>query len=164
MKYIKFVLILIVSQLSTLSWGLESDSKQPIYIEANSVTFDDKKGESIYIGDVRVVQGSMQLYADHLVVYSIDRKTDKIIATGNPLRFQQTPVEGKSDIHGESLRAEYYAADNRLILLQQALIWQGDNTYASERIEYDHNNDIVRAGQKSSGAKRVHVRLQPNDE
>jgi len=141
--------------------ALENDFEQPIYIEADNATFDEKKGESTYTGKVQVTQGSMRLNSDRLVVYTQDQKADKIIATGNPVRFRQTPEEGKKEIKGKSQRAEFYATQSRIILLDKAVVWQGKNTTTSDRIEYDYKNAIVKASKKSADSKRVHVTLQP---
>ncbi|MEE9396626.1 MAG: lipopolysaccharide transport periplasmic protein LptA, partial [Methylococcales bacterium] len=93
--------------------ALKNDFEQPIYIEADDATFDEKKGESTYTGKVQVTQGSMRLKSDRLVVYTRDQKADKIIATGNPVRFRQTPEKGKKEIKGKSQRAEFYATQSR---------------------------------------------------
>lgn len=160
-----FFIVIVLNCAPIIAWCLESDSRQPIYIESDAAMFDEKKGESIYTGDVKVTQGSMRLHSDRLIIYTVESKNDKvdkIIATGNPVRFKQKPSKGKEDIHGKSLRAEYYAGNATLILLKKAEVWQGKNTYTSERIEYDTKNSIVRAGQKNSSSKRVHVTLHPD--
>jgi lipopolysaccharide export system protein LptA len=143
------------------AWALESDPEEPIYIEANSGTYDEKKGESVYTGDVQVTQGSIVINADQMTVYQKNNKTDHIVATGNPVRFKQTPSQGKQDIHGVAMRAEYYAERSRLLLFDKAVIYQEQNTYASDYIEYDSKTSIVRAGQPRSGDKRVRVKIQP---
>ncbi len=141
--------------------ALESDPQEPIYIEANSGTYDEKKGESVYTGDVQVTQGSIVINSDQMTVYQKNNKTDHIIAVGNPVRFKQTPAEGKQDIHGVAMRAEYYADKSLLLLFDQAVVYQEQNTYASDYIEYDIETNFVRAGQPKSGDKRVRVKIQP---
>lgn len=148
----------------TTTWSLESDSSQPIYIEADGATYDDNTGVSIYTGNVEVSQGSMLLNSDKLVVYTADRKPYKFVATGNPVTFKQTPKPGDEDVHGKSLTAEYYTDTELLVMIEKAVVWQGKDTYASERIEYDRKNTIVKAGQASSNGKRVHITLHPKEE
>ncbi|MGR9105782.1 MAG: lipopolysaccharide transport periplasmic protein LptA [Gammaproteobacteria bacterium] len=145
-------------------WSLESDSRQPIYIEADGATYDDKTGVSVYTGEVQVTQGSMLLNSDKLVVYTKDRKPYKFVATGDPVTFKQTPKPGDEDIHGRSLTAEYYTETEMLVMIEQAVVWQGKDTYASERIEYDRKHAIVKAGQASSSGKRVRITLHPKEE
>jgi lipopolysaccharide export system protein LptA len=42
-------------------------------------------------------------------------------------------------------------------------VTQGNATYASNFIEYDSKNSIVKAGEKSSDNQRVHVTLKPKN-
>jgi lipopolysaccharide export system protein LptA len=140
--------------------ALKSDSSQPIYIEANSATYDERKGETVYVGDVKATQGSLEVHGDQMVVYDQKGKTEKIVVTGNPSRLKQTPEGGKEDIHGTAQRSEYFPENGLLILYDKALVWQGQNTTTSDRIEYDIKNGLFKAGNPSSGNKRVHVKLQ----
>ena len=147
----------------TILWALETDSQQPIYIEADGATYDDNTGKSVYTGNVEVTQGSMLLRSDELVVYTKARRPFKIVATGKPVTFKQTPKPGDEDVHGKSFTAEYYIDTELLVMIEKAVVWQGKNTYASERIEYDRKNSIVKAGQASSNGKRVHITLHPKE-
>lgn len=144
-----------------VSFALEGDASQPISIESNSGFYDDKKGISIYKGEVVVIQGGMRLDANKLVVYLENREIQKMVATGTPVKFKQTPEEGKEDVHGNSLIAEYYPETKVLIMLEEAVVWQGGNSTASERIEYDRISEVLKAGDGKSAAKRVRVILQP---
>lgn len=169
MKRIKPALLFTILAASTCpAAALDSDSKQPMYIEANSATYDEAKGETIYTGDVKTVQGSLEVYSDQMTVYQKEGKTDKIVATGNPVRLKQTPEGAKEDMHGTSQRAEYFPETGLLILIDKALVWQGDHAdtsdrVASDRIEYDTRKSVMKAGIPASGGKRVHVTLQPSD-
>jgi lipopolysaccharide export system protein LptA len=143
--------------------ALGGDTAQPVSIESNSGFYDDKKGVSIYTGMVVVIQGSMRMYADKVIVYMKNREIQKLVATGTPVKFQQTPEEGKEDVHGNALTAEYYPETQLLILIEEAVVWQGKNSTASERIEYDRIAEVVKAGDSGSDNKRVHVILQPKN-
>jgi lipopolysaccharide export system protein LptA len=153
--------LLLLAGFSSFAFALESDADQPIYIDSNSATYDDKKGVSIYTGKVVASQGSMVLYSDKLVVYLKDGIVDKLVGTGVPARFKQTPEGGKQDIKGKSLTLEYYPEQALLVLIKEAVVTQGTNTYASDLIKYNNITSIVMAGEKSSDTKRVRVILQP---
>lgn len=149
--------------LSTTVLALEKDTSQPISIESNSGFYDDKKGISIYTGEVVIIQGSMRLEADKLVVYLKNREIQKMVATGTPVKFKQTPEEGKEDVHGNSLTAEYYPETEVLIMMQEAVIWQGGNSTASEKIVYNRISEVLKAGSGKSANARVRVVLQPKN-
>lgn len=141
--------------------ALEGDSEQPITIDSNSATYDDKQGTSIYEGNVIAIQGSMRMEANKLVVFVVAGAIDKLVATGDPVKFKQLPAVGKEEIKGRSLVAEYYPAKKLLVLIKQAIVWQGQNLSSSELILYDSQNSVIKAGENASDNKRVHATFQP---
>jgi lipopolysaccharide export system protein LptA len=147
--------------------ALDSDAKQPMYIEADSATYDEGKGQTVYAGNVRFSQGSLESQADKMVVYQKDGKADRIETFGNPARVKQTPEAGKPPWNGIGRRAEFFPDTGILVLHEKAMAWQGDkpetsDRVTSERIEYDSQNSVMKAGLPSSrGGDRVHVTLQP---
>ncbi len=153
--------VLVLLGFSSSIWALESDSDQPITIDSNTATYDDTTATSTYTGNVVSIQGSIRVNSDKLVVYFINGDADKLIFTGNKAKFKQTPNPGAEDVTGEALTGEYYPKKNLLIMINQATVWQGNATYSSDLIEYDSKRSIVKAGEKSSDAKRVHVLLKP---
>ena len=153
-------MLLMCSYASCLS-ALESDPDQPISIDSNTATYDDVTATSTYTGNVISIQGSIRVNSDKLVVHFLDGEANKLVFTGDKAKFKQTPSVGEDDITGEALTGEYYPKKNLLILINQATVWQGNATYKSDYIEYDSKRSIVKAGEKTSDAKRVHVLLQP---
>lgn len=143
--------------------ALETDADQPITIDSNTATYDDKTATSIYTGNVVSIQGSIHVNSDQLVVYFKDGDAEKLVFTGKKAKFRQTPNVGAKDITGEALTGEYYPKKNLLVLIDEATVWQGTGAYSSKVIEYDSKNAVVKAGEKSSDSKRVHVVLQPKD-
>lgn len=142
-------------------YALESDGDQPIIIDSDTATYDDVKAISTYTGNVISIQGSIRVNSNKLVVYFINGEADKMVFTGNPAKFKQTPHEGDQDITGEALTGEYYPKKNLLVLIDKATVWQGSGAYSSDFIEYDLKTSLVKAGEKESAGKRVHVVLQP---
>jgi lipopolysaccharide export system protein LptA len=160
-KINKLCCVLLLGLYSASGFALESDKDQPITIDSNTATYDDATGTSIYTGSVISIQGSLRVESDKLVVYFKDGDAEKMVFTGNRAKFKQTPKEGDEDITGEALTGEYYPKKNLLVLKDEATVWQGNGTYSSNLIEYDSKSSIVKAGETSSDAKRVHVTLQP---
>jgi lipopolysaccharide export system protein LptA len=154
---------LLLGLMSSSAYALESDADQPITIDSNTATYDDVTATSTYIGNVISIQGSIHVNSDKLVVYFINGEADKLVFTGNKAKFRQTPSEGAKDITGEALTGEYYPKKNLLIMIQDATVWKDNGTYSSDLIEYDTKTSLVKAGEKSSDTKRVHVILQPNE-
>jgi lipopolysaccharide export system protein LptA len=155
--------LLLLALYSSGVYALESDSDQPIVIDSDTATYDDLKAISTYTGNVISIQGSIKVDSDKLVVYFIDGEADKMVFTGNKAKFKQTPNVGAKDITGEALTGEYYPKKNLLILIDKATVWRETGMYSSDFIEYDLKTSLVKAGEKESASKRVHVVLQPKD-
>ena len=153
--------LLLLGCYSPALLALESDAEQPITIDSNTASYDDKEEVSIYTGNVISIQGSIRVNSDRLTVHFVNGEAEKLIFTGDKAKFKQTPQVGKDDITGEALIGEYYPKKNLLILKNKATVWQGNGTYASDFIEYDLKTSLVKAGEKASDSKRVHVILKP---
>ncbi|MDD5410513.1 MAG: lipopolysaccharide transport periplasmic protein LptA, partial [Methylobacter sp.] len=113
-------------------FALESDSEQPMVIDSDTATYDDVSALSTYTGNVISVQGSIRVNSDKLVVHFIDGEAEKLVFTGNPAKFKQTPSPGAQDIIGEALTGEFYPKKNLLILIDKATVWQGTGAYTSD--------------------------------
>ena len=144
-----------------ISFALESDSDQPIIIDSNSATYNEKNNLSTYYGNVISVQGSLRVNSAKLVAYLRDGDVNKLIWTGKPARFKQIPEGKKEEINGKALTLEYYPDKALFVLIKEAVVTQGTNTYKSDLIKYDTRNSVVRAGQRNTDSKRVRVILKP---
>ncbi|MEI7795005.1 MAG: lipopolysaccharide transport periplasmic protein LptA [Methylococcaceae bacterium] len=149
---------------STPTFALESDAKQPITIDSNGATYDEKSELSTYTGNVIATQGSIRVNSDKLVVHFKDGEAEKLVFTGKNAKFKQTPSAGGKDITGQASTGEFYPKRNLLVLIDNATVWQGNGTYSSDYIEYDIKTSLVKAGDKNTSdnsQQRVHVVIQP---
>jgi len=150
-------LLLLLTPLAT--WGLDSDRNQPIHIEADRATLSEKGNKSIYEGNVRLRQGTLQLQGDQMTVLLTNNQVDKIILTGKPATLRQK--QDNTDQHAEAGKIEYSASDERVVLLGNARVWQnGEEEFRSERIVFNLNDSTVNAGGTTT-SDRVHITLQP---
>ena len=157
----RHTLVLLLAVLPATAWGLASDRDQPIHIEADSASLDEKTGISVYKGNVLLHQGTLKLHAETMTVHSSGDKVSKIVLTGNPATFVQRPDDNDVDLHAESGQMEYYATDERIILLEAARVWQVDGKeFRSDKIIYDISSNRINAGGSATG-DRVHIILQP---
>jgi lipopolysaccharide export system protein LptA len=154
-------LALLLFCLPLVAWGLASDRDQPIEVEADRATLKEKDGISIYEGNVKLTQGTLRLQADTMTVYSKGEQVERMILVGNPATFVQRPEGRELDLHAEAARMEYHAADERIILLGAARVWQTDGKeLRSEKIIYNLRDNTASAGDSASG-DRVRITLQP---
>ena len=149
--------------------ALSSDSKQPMYVESDAVVYDENKGETVYTGNVKASQGSLEVTGDKMIINQQKGQADQLIIYGNPARLKQTPDGGGPDNHGIGRRADYFPDSGILILNGDAMTWEGPNpatsqhTVKSEHIEYDTKNSIYKAGSTKSGSRRVQVKIIPKE-
>ncbi|HUT40779.1 MAG TPA: lipopolysaccharide transport periplasmic protein LptA [Gammaproteobacteria bacterium] len=145
-----------------LAWGLTSDRSQPIQIEADRATLDEKTGLSVYEGNVFMQQGTLTLRGSRMSVQLRDSQVDTIIIDGKPARFSQRPDGADTDQQAEADHIEYHTGDQRLILQGHAMIRQsGKEEFSSNRIIFNLRNNTVNAGGGSKGS-RVRITLQPD--
>jgi len=149
-------LVLILAAPAILA--LESDKEQPIELTADSVDIDESKGMSVYRGDVDLRQGSIRLLADVVTVYQRKRKATKIIAEGNPVKFEQATDKGP--VKGRAKRAEYEVNSENLVMIGDAVLIQGKDRMQSDRITYDRVKSVVKAGAAAKGKQRVKITIE----
>ena len=160
----KLIWVLTVFIYSSYAIALESDAKQPIVIDSNGATYDEKSEFSTYNGNVVATQGSMRVNSDKLVVHFKEGEAEKLVFSGKAAKFKQTPSIGGKDITGQAMIGEFYPKRNLLVLIDDATVWQGNGTYSSNYIEYDIKSSLVKAGDKNTtdnSKQRVHVVIQP---
>ena len=147
---------------STPVWGLESDQKQPLYLEADNAELDEAKHLSLYSGNVIVRQGSLEIHADQVTIHHFeDKRPQLVIAIGNPATYKQLIEGEEKPVQAEAQRMEYQADKDELTLIDQAVVFQGTDTFRSDRILYDRINAKVKAGASAKGKERVKIHITP---
>jgi lipopolysaccharide export system protein LptA len=139
-----------------------ANQDDPITIEANQATLSEKQGVSTYSGNVVLTQGDIKINADEVIVHHEQGKLTHVTATGTPVQYYQQGETRDLDIHGEANTMEYFAIEERLLLLDSAKLIQGGNAFSGNRIEYDTQREVVSAAVSASGEERVQVTIQPN--
>jgi lipopolysaccharide export system protein LptA len=152
---------------AALTWAgtvpaLSSDQDQPIQIEADGVEIDDGRGVSVYTGNVEIQQGSMRLWADQVTLHhSKSHEAQRLIAVGRPARYRQLLDGDHGEVKARALRMEYDAGSEEIVLKEQAELTQGKDRFSSDRIVYDRNKALVKAGASAQGKQRVRITFDP---
>ena len=147
--------------IPVVAQGLSTDREQQIKIEADTATFNEKEGTSIYQGNVNLRQGTLKLQSQRMTVHLADDQIVEIILTGNPASYQQRPDNKEVDVHAEAGEIRYNFIDERLTLHGDAHIWQpGAEEFHSERIVIDLKHNTVNAGGNGTDS-RVRIIFQP---
>jgi len=136
--------------------------QQPIFIESDSLKIDDAKGISTYKGNVVFRQGPDSLKADELVIYADQHQNlKKVIAIGKPARFDHEAELAEERSWGEAENIVYEAQQSRVVLSGGAIFQQGDNQFSGNRIEYESDKKLVKAGNSGGSEGRVQIIIHP---
>ena len=89
-------LLLVMGLLSPLLMASNDDAQQPIHIEADRADIDEPHGVMNYSGHVVLRQGSIEVLADSVVVYSKEGELQRIIAQGQPVHYRQQSTDAEA--------------------------------------------------------------------
>lgn len=140
--------------------ALESDRSQPIHVSADSASADQKTGRAVYRGSVVVLQGTLDVRADEVTLtVGSNGNVQKVIAKGNPARYQQRPEAGKGLVTAEAQTVEYDATADRITLTGNARLKQDSSSFTGASISYSINRQQVEA--KGDSNNRVQLVFPP---
>ena len=152
---------------SSTSWALPSDRDQPLRVQADSAELDDKQGVAVYRGGVVITQGSLKITGDTVTLTQNQTGDLEVFtAVGKPAYYEQQPSADKQIVKAYGLTIQYYASNERIVLIDQAKVIQEGNTFEGEKIVYDTQRQIVNAG-RATGSNvsmprpRIDMILQP---
>lgn len=144
--------------------ALESDRKQPIAIEADQGSLDQKNKITIFSGNVMIKQGSLNIRAANVRVSQDNKGNQTMQAQGGPVKFGQQ-LENKGYIEGQGSKVEYTSANGIVKLSGNAQIKRGGDIARGEIISYNTRTEVYTVlGSKAAGTKsgrRVSVIIQP---
>ena len=157
----------LVLGLAVSATDFAADRDQPIRIQANSATLDDRSNTAVYTGDVIITQGSMRLTGNRVTLNTdADGAVSKIVSQGSPATYKQAPADG-SPVDARSQTIEYLADEERVVLIERAFLEQQGNTFQGEYISYDIDRQVVDAGRAASSGgtggqqDRIEILIQP---
>ena len=140
-----------------------ADAAEQIQIHADYMQFDINTGNSTYQGNVRFIQGKIDLSGDRVNVSSKDGKVIKVHVEGTPARYHDSNETGR--VLAESEQMDYAISNSKLTLLGKARLEQDERVVQSQQIIYDTEKKLILAGKASSEktdkADRVNITLTP---
>ncbi|QEY61391.1 lipopolysaccharide transport periplasmic protein LptA [Metapseudomonas lalkuanensis] len=152
---------------SAAAWALPTDRDQPIRVQADSAELDDKQGVAVYRGNVVITQGTLKITGDTVTItQDTNGDIEVFTSVGKPAYYEQKPAVDKQIVKAYGLTIQYFAANERIILLDQAKVVQEGNTFEGEKIVYDTQRQIVNAGRATGGnvttpRPRIDMVIQP---
>ena len=147
--------------------ALPTDREQPIRVQADSAELDDAKGVAVYHGNVVITQGTLKITGDTVTItQDKNGEIETFTSVGKPAYYEQLPAPNKQLVKAYGLTIQYFASNERIVLIDQAKVIQEGNTFEGEKIVYDTQRQIVNAG-RATGSNvtaprpRIDMTIQP---
>ena len=161
MKIIRHIIFcLLISLLGQPLWALPSDRAQAIHIESNRATRNDKTGITIYTGAVKIRQGTLNISADKVTVYTQGSIVSKIVCVGKPATYQQQAKSEDDVMTARANTIEYQLAKEIMLLTGDASVKQSGTEIKGPVINYDLKHEKMQAG----GDGRVQMVIPPSQQ
>lgn len=148
-----------------------ADRNQPVNIEANRVSVDDRNKVHIFEGNVVLTQGTLVIKGEKLVVTQGADGFQSGVATGGArglASFRQKREGRDIYVEGEAERIEYDSRSERARLFNRAHVSSGGDEVRGHYIEYDAlsenylvTNEPGKTTDTASGDGRVRAVIQP---
>lgn len=120
-----------------------ADRDQPIELEADSVTVDEAKKISTYMGNVILTQGSLVIRAEKMTVREDGDGFQHSICYGSPTTFKQKRSGKDEYIEGGGQRIEYNGRMDKVKLFTSAWVKRGEDIINGDFISYDANAEFA---------------------
>ncbi len=141
-------------------FALSNDGQQPINVEADSLDVRDQENISIYSGNVRLKQGSLEFSCDRLTLHFDEQKQLTLMEmTGTPATFRQLDDE-KQELKGQAELLQYRQSESILVLSGKARFSHRGDTIESNSIQVNTDTNSIQAG-SSAADDRVRMLIQP---
>lgn len=144
-----------------LTLSAQDTANLPVHVSADSAQMDDRQGIGTYTGNVVVQRGNMTLYADRITIHAPERRLERMVAEGNPVRAESPDMNNQPRV-ATGMRMEYRFADETLLLLRNARVQTATEDARGDRITYDLAQDIIRI--EGTPGERVQITIQPRPE
>lgn len=137
-------------------------AKDPVDIDAGKLDYFDKEQRLVYSGGVIVINGPSTLKASRLTIL-LDKATAGSEGNGGSDRVRHIDAEGpvtlvSKDQIGVGDHGSYDRAENKIYLIGNVTLTQGENVAKGDKLVYD-----VGAGQATMLGQRVRSIFTPGE-
>jgi lipopolysaccharide export system protein LptA len=151
------------------SFAERADRNQPMHLEANSVNVDDTNQISTFEGNVQLLQGSLSIQADKIVITQDKGGFYHCTATGQLAHFRQKRDGENEYVEGYGERIEYDTHSEVAEFFGQARIKREGDDVRGEHIVYSTRTEVFKvngthdvANSGTPGTGRVTIVIQPH--
>jgi lipopolysaccharide export system protein LptA len=153
-------LLLLLLLLPLQAAALDSDRDQAIEVEADRLEVREQEHISIYEGNVKLIQGSLNLSSERLVIHFNDANELTLMEmTGQPARFRQLDND-QLEMLGEAEQIDYTESRSLLELRRSAHFSHAGDVIKSDLIRINTETNGIEAGGTQS-EDRVKMVIKP---
>ena len=153
----------LLALLCAPAFALPIDAEQPMHIRAQAAEFDHSNGRAVYLGEVEVRQGTLQVTGERMTIQYLDARLVRVTASGEPARYQQALAPEGGLVRASASLITYHPGEARIELAGEARLVQAKNDVAGEIIHYDIASGTVDAEATGQGPVRVILRPASGD-
>jgi lipopolysaccharide export system protein LptA len=162
--HFRFALYLLML-LPTFSSALESDREQPIKIQADAAIVDETNGSSVYKGNVIITQGTLEVTANEVEIFTAASEVIQIIAKTDKgsevlAHYQQQINEAMEMVVADAKKITYLIDEERLHLSGDARLQKVEDVFTGQLLSYDIKGGIVNLN-SLGGSDRVNMTISP---
>ena len=154
--------------LATPAHAERADREKPIQADSDKLTLDNAQKISVFEGNVVIVQGTMRITADRVVLHEDKDGFRHASGVGKQTTFRQKRDDVDEYVDGTADRFEYDGKADRLELFGHANLKRAQDDIRGEYISYDTRTEFFRVNGSAVGnagpspaSGRVHVTIQP---
>ncbi len=142
------------------SFALDSDQQQPVYMVADSGTYNHSTGVGHYRGHVKVDQGTTHLTADTVITQSNSQnQLQQVTAYGKPAVYRTITDPQKPELVASANTIKFYPQQHWVVLIDHAVVTQGTDSYRGPLIQYNTQQKLVISPPTKGG--RTTIIIQP---
>lgn len=154
---------------AALLWPLaahaeKADRDKKIVVEAQEFERDQKNGFTSFKGDVKVVQGTLEVMGDHATIQEDGEGNQTLVMRGQPVRFKQKLDGDGGTLNGRAERLDYSSKSGEAKFAGSAWIKTDSDEINGDILTYNTQTEIYRAvgGSKiTPGKPRVRMEITP---
>ena len=152
--------LLVICFLCPFTWSLTDDANQPIHIEGDDAEIDQANETIVYTGAVEVVQGSLRVFGERMVVKINGDQVERITTLGSPAEYRQLLEDNQGEVEAYADAIIYHTAEERIYLKGHAALKQKGNKLSGESIRYDIVKGRVDASAGETKGKKGRVKME----
>jgi lipopolysaccharide export system protein LptA len=118
----------------------KADREKPIRYSANNLDGNEAEQSIILLGKVEIVQGTIVLKADRVVLKQQPDGSYNASATGKPVLFRQKMDNSDEFVDAQAQRIEYLGSKELVELYDQAWIKRGKDELRGSFLTYNSSN------------------------